>query len=387
MIQKRILQVIRPAEGGMKGHLLTLAGGLINRGYLVEVACPGDSSLAAELREMGLRVHPISLVGPLSPGPDLICVLELRNIFRHGQYDIIHFHGAKAGMVGRIATALTGCLNTVVTVHNFIVYEEVPWPKKILFRYGEQFLSRVTNRIITVSKALRDDLVLNYKIRPEKITPIYNGIDTLRFQQTQHSESARAILGISPSAVAVGTVARMASQKGLNYLVEAFARMYRAGQVSPDDTAFVIAGDGPLRPQLEKQADDLGIRDKIIFPGFVDDMPLFLACLDVFVVPSVAEGLSISTIEAMAAGLPVVASRVGGLPELVRTEETGFLVEPRNPTELAEAIFRLLTDSETRKQMGINGRKLAIQQFNTENMIEQTCALYNEMLKQQACAN
>ncbi len=382
MRQIKILHVIRPAEGGMKGHLVTLVRGLQEKGYQVEAACPGNSVLARDLAELDIPVFNIDLVGPLNLTHDLICIKQLREIFLTNQYDIIHFHGSKAGLVGRIASILAGCKNTVLTVHNFIIYREVPTAKKIIYRYGEKLLSRVTAKIITVSKALRDDLIDNYQIAPEKITAIYNGIDLSRYRQSPDSTAARAKYGIPAEAVVVGTVARMAPQKGLNYLIEAIPGIKtRVSQMSREaDILFVLAGDGPLRPELQKLTGQLGIGGTVLFPGFVEDIGELFACLDIFVVPSIAEGLSITTMEAMAAGLPVIASRAGGLPELVRDGETGLLVEPRDPEGLAEAVARLISDPETRTRFGTNGRHLAGQEFGAGKMVSETCKVYDEIL-------
>lgn len=376
----RVLHVIRPAEGGMKGHLLTLTAGLKKSGYEIEVACPEDSSLAREIKAQGLVVHDINLVGPLSPVWDYRCIVQLHKILQRGRYDIIHFHGAKAGLVGRIAALAARCPRTVLTAHNFIIYEEVPLAKKILFRCGEKLLSRVTTRIITVSEALKADLINNYRINSELITPVYNGIDTAKYTGHRDRPAIKNEWGISQAKYVLGTAARMAPQKGLHYLLEAVALINKLDPGRAGEIACVVAGDGPLRAELEKLAGQLGLADQVIFPGFIDDMPGFLYCLDVFIIPSIAEGLSITTIEAMAAGLPVVASRVGGLPELVSEGVTGYLVEPRNPLELAQAILKILGQPELAKGMGEKAREMAWRRFSTEAMINETCQVYDQVL-------
>jgi len=172
----------------------------------------------------------------------------------------------------------------------------------------------------------------------------------------------------------------MAPQKGLQYLLDAVALIKKRGLLRGVEIACVIAGDGPLREELVKQAQALGIEDEVVFPGFVQDVPGFLACLDVFVIPSVAEGLSITTIEAMAAGLPVVASRVGGLPELVTEGVTGYLVEPRNSSALAQAILQMIGEPEEARKMGQQGRALACRVFSNEAMVTNTCKVYGQVL-------
>lgn len=376
----RVLHVIRPAEGGMKAHLKSLVAGLRDLGCTVEVACPGDSALAAELKEIGLTVHPVAIVGPLDPVRDATCIFELRELLDVKRYDLAHFHGSKAGLVGRVAAVLARFKNIVVTAHNFVTYEEVPAAKKILFRYGESMLSHVSSRIITVSQALKDDLVKNYNIKPEKITPIYNGIDLNRFTHLPSRSQVRKQYGIGSAAVVIGTVARMAPQKGLNYLIEAIPMISRPDGGTHPETTFIIAGDGPLRPELERLAEVKGLRDKVRFPGYIHDIAEILACFDIFVIPSIAEGLSITTIEAMAAGLPVVASRVGGLAELVSDGVTGLLVEPRDPAALAQAIKTLVNDRENAVQLGLNGKNFAGERFSLDNMVRQTLQVYQTIL-------
>lgn len=376
MKPKRILHIIRPAEGGMKGHLLALAEGLRIKGYDIEMACPAHSPLAAELRDKGFRLHPVDLVGPLNPVKDAICIGQLRRVMRRNPFDIIHMHGAKAGLVGRIAAVLAGCRNTVLTVHNFIIYDEVPWFKKALFKFGEKILSRVTARVITVSEALKKELVSKYNIQPEMIITVYNGINLSHYLTLPDKDRSREAYGIKPGAMVVGTVARMAPQKGLQYLLEAVPLICGPGERNSPDIVIVIAGDGPLRPQLEDQAERLGIRDQVIFTGFVRDTAGFFASLDIFIIPSVSEGLSITTIEAMAAGLPVIASRVGGLPELVLEGASGYLVDPRNPQALAAAILRLASNRDAMLLFGSRGRDLAFRNFGTEKMVEETCRVY-----------
>lgn len=379
----RILHVIRPAEGGMKGHLLALAGGLHKFGYDIEVACPGDSPLAREIHDLGLAVHYINLVGPLNPIQDFRCVIQLYKIMRQQEYDIIHFHGAKAGLVGRIAAVAARCPRTVLTAHNFIIYDEVPLAKKVLFKYGEKLLSRATSRIITVSEALKADLTNNYQLKAEHITPVYNGIDIAKYLEQRDHVRIKTGLGIDQVKYVIGTVARMAPQKGLSYLLEAVALIKKTDPRKAGEIACVVAGDGPLQAELANQARRLGIENEIIFPGFVRDVPDFLACLDIFVIPSIAEGLSITTIEAMAAGLPVIASRVGGLPELVDEGVTGYLVEPRNPSVLAQAILQMMSEPEKARTMGENGRALACRNFSTETMIRNTCKVYESVNSKQ----
>ncbi|HWI54349.1 MAG TPA: glycosyltransferase family 4 protein [Desulfobacteria bacterium] len=364
----------------MKSHLLELLHGLTKQGFTVETACPDNSTLINEIAEMGIKTYPIHIVGPVSPRDDILCISQLRKIILTGAYNIVHLHGSKAGMVGRIAALSAGYRNTVMTVHNFIIYQEVNPAKKLMFKYGEKILSSATSKIITVSAALKNDLVRNFGIPEKKIVPIYNGIDLKKYLTPVDGRKAREKYGFSPDTLTVGTLARMAPQKGLEYFIRAIPLIEQN-----DDTRYIVAGDGPLLPSLKALAGELGLGEKLSFTGFVENVPEFLSCLDIFVVPSIAEGLSITTIEAMSAGLPVVASRTGGLPELVKHGETGLLVEPRDPVKLAQAVTDLLSNRDKRQVMGSRANKKASAMFNLEKMVGETCRIYDEIIKDSAC--
>lgn len=370
----KILHVIRPAEGGMKEHLLSLVRGLRFNGYVIDVACPGTTVLADELTKAGFKVFIINMVGPLSLKNDLICIIQLKRLISKGHYDIVHFHGSKAGFVGRIAALLAGNKNIVLTVHNFIVYQEVPIFKRVLFCFGEMILSRVTRKMVTVSEALRKDLMTVYKIPQDKIISIYNGIDCSVFDQVIDKHSAKRKLGINSNRFVVGTVARMAPQKGLEYFIEAIALI---SEVS--NAFFVITGDGPLRPELEKTVGRLGISDRVLFTGLVQNVRDVMAAFDVFVIPSICEGLSITAIEASACGIPVVASGVGGLPEVVINDETGLIVPPRNPEAIFGAVIKLLGNSTLREELGSAGLRIACSKFGVQTMVNKTDKVYRSI--------
>lgn len=354
---------------------MTLAKGMNKQGLKIEVAGPDNSSLFRELSDNNIKVHPIDIVGPLKPGRDLTCIAQIRKILTRGNYDIVHCHGSKAGMLGRIAASLSGCKNIVLTVHNFIIYPEINPAKKLIFKYGEKILSRKTSKIITVSSALQSDLIDNFKIPREKIIPIYNGININKYLEKYDKAKTRKKLGIDVDINVVGTLARMAPQKGLEYLIKAAPAVCKEA-----NAVFVIAGDGPLMPEFKKLAYKLGVGDRVLFPGFIINTAEFFSCLDIFLVPSIAEGLSITTIEAMTTGLPVIASRVGGLPELITHGITGLLVEPRDPSKLAETILELLKDPIKRAKMAQMARDIAASKFSEDTMIARTCEVYSALL-------
>lgn len=372
----KILHVIRPAEGGMKEHLLSLLKGLDKNRFHIHVACPGNSSIETELRKLGIQVHNIPLVGPINPGEDIRSCKAIKNLCQAEGFTIIHCHGSKAGLVGRLAAATAKVPLVILTAHNFVVDDKYSLAKKIVFTKGEQFLGRVTDCVITVSSALRKEYIEKFRVPAEKVVCVYNGIDTESFDLTVDKKKIKTQLGLAPEKPVIGTVARMAPQKGLPFLLEAIAIL---GETV--NAGFLIAGDGPLRPDLERQAEQLGLSGKVCFPGYCQNIKEILQIFDIFVIPSISEGLSITAIEALAAGKPVVASRVGGLPEVVEDGKTGVLVPPGDPATLASAIKNLLDDPALRERMGRAGRRTAKDKFSLENMIRKTEELYISLFK------
>lgn len=374
-----VLHIVRPAAGGMKQHLLDLTGGLSATDFMVEVAGPGAANfgMVREIEAQGIKYHQVEIVGPIQPEKDLKCIFELYRLIKKTGFDIVHCHGSKAGLVGRIAAWLAGVPVIIATVHNFVVYDEVPLLKRLFFTRGERVLGRRTSGIITVSRALRDEMEEKFGIPPNKVVAIYNGIDLARFRTEPDLTLLRKNYAIGPDVPVVGTVARMAPQKGLAVFIEAIDVLVNEACAG----LFMIVGDGPLRAELEDRVQRAGLAGRVVFTGYQPDITPFLKLFDIFVVPSISEGLSITTIEAMAAGKPVIASAVGGLPELVKPEQNGLLVPPRDAGALASAIKILLAQPELREKMGQAGNEMTVSEFSKDTMIAKTVDFYRYCLK------
>ncbi|MGQ9512036.1 MAG: glycosyltransferase family 4 protein [Thermodesulfitimonas sp.] len=368
-----MLHVIRPAAGGMKRHLIDLLRYTDRSLFRLMVAGPAGD-LAAQVAAVGGEFFPVPLKGELDPFHDLRAAVQLSSLLRQRRIAILHAHGAKAGLVGRLAGVLAGTPVRILTVHNSIFYAEWPGYKKRLFALAEGLLARGTNRIITVSQALRREYIAQERLRPEQVVTIYNGVDPEEFRISESRAVLRTRLGLPVDTPVVGTVARLAPQKGVRYLIEA------AGLLPPGrQPFFVIVGDGPLRGELERLAA-ASAGGRFFFTGMREDLPALLNAFDLFVLPSVSEGFGLAALEAMAAALPVVATTVGGIPEVVVDGETGILVPPRDAAALAAAIGRLLGDPELAAKMGQAGRERVRKLFTVERMARAVMALYEEEL-------
>jgi len=360
----------------MKGHMLQLARGLAPYGFESEIACPGDSDLVQDALERNLVVHPVPIVGPLHPLRDPLAIIALRDVIRERRPALVHAHGFKAGLVARLAARIAGRVPVVVTVHNHVLYRDLSAFTRWRYVTVERWLSGMTARVITVSDSLRDELVRDYDILPALVTTVHNGLDLSPFLGPADKRVARARYGIPGDALVYGLAARFAPQKAMDVLVEAALPLLERCQ----NAYLLLAGDGPLLEQVRAIARKATVRDRILFPGFETDVPGLLSSLDVYVSSALSEGLPLATIEAMAAGLPVVSTRAGGTPEVVEDGVTGMLVEPGKAASLGEAMMRLAFDPALRIRMGAAGRARAVAEFTEERMFERTATVYREVL-------
>lgn len=381
MSKIKILHVVRPAAGGMKKHLLDLVRLTPKDRFEVSVACPAGSSIQEELIKLGVSVFPIPLAGELSPARDWATVRLLARHLVSEQITVMHAHSSKGALVGRLAAAMAHTPAAFFTAHNSIFYEEWPGWKINLFALAERFLARFTDRIITVSDALKKDILNKEKIPAKQLTTIYNGIDMDSFNSNVDTLAVRKSLGLPPLGQVVGTIARLAPQKGVTYFLRA-ASLLKDYQVN-----FIVVGDGPLREQLERETVELGLQDRVTFAGQRDNIPAVLPVFDIFVLPSVTEGLPLTILEAMATARPVVATTVGGIPEVIQEGKNGLLVAPRDPEALAVALAGLLAERERAARMGAAGKSLVQERFTVASMVEKTVNLYLSVLEEKGFDN
>ncbi|MEG6523544.1 glycosyltransferase family 4 protein [Desulfotomaculum sp. 1211_IL3151] len=370
----KILHIIRPAAGGMKNHLINLIRHTDKNKFSITVACPPSTALWDELYQMGVNLIPIPLAGEISLSKDYAVIRTLVKYLHQSRTTIMHAHSSKAALVGRIAGIIARTPVIVFTAHNSIFYEEWPGWKKKIYATVEKILARFTDRIITVSDALKQELVEKEEISLSRLTTIYNGIEIEKFNQEFDKEEIKKELKLPPSGVVIGTIARLAPQKGVAYLLKA------ASLLKEYNITLLIVGDGPLRQQLEEEALELGLGNRAIFAGMRENIEEIYAVLDIFVLPSVTEGLPLAILEAMAAAKPVVATRVGGVPEAILEGKTGLVVSPKDPEALAVALAGLLGERELLSRMGKNGLKHVNDKFTITLMVQKTLDLYSQLL-------
>lgn len=382
----KIIRIIaRLNIGGPAIHVVNLNSSL-NPAYFEQLLVtgkenPGEGSMLDYALSRGVRPIVIpEIVGQASIKPrDVKALVKLYRLIRHERPHIVHTHTAKAGFLGRLAARLAGVPVVVHTYHGHVLHGYYGPLKTWLLRRMEQALAHLTDRIVAVSEQIKRDLVAYGVAPPEKIAVIPLGFDLSPFVRAQsHRGEFRRELGLNGSVRLVGIVGRIFPIKNHRLFLEA------AAQVAAQEPAthFVIVGDGLLRAEMEHYARALGIADRVIFTGWRRDLPRIYADLDVLVVSSDNEGTPVSAIEAMASGCPVVATRVGGLPDLITEGETGYLVPPRDAEKLALAIIEVLQSPEKARLMGGKARDFAHSRFNLQRLIMDMEMLYSNLLQQ-----
>ncbi len=359
-----------------------LTAAMLNRErYDVTVLCGPqtgpEGSLMEQVREFGVPlVVESSLVREVRPARDLVALWRLGRFIRHGRYDIVHTNSSKAGILGRWAAWLAGVPVIVHTVHGWGHHDRQPPPVRAFYVTLERLTLFITDRLIAVSprnveKGLRDGIG-----REKDYVVIRSGIELDRFGHPSVSRSeVRALLGIPANARVVGSVTRLSPQKAPLDMVRAMSMVAH----ELPEARFVIVGDGPLRGQVELLAADLGLSSKLVLTGLRRDVPELMAAFDIFVLSSLWEGLPRVLPQAMASGLPIVATAVDGNAEAVCDGVNGLLVPPGDPTAMARAVVSLLRDPERAAQMGAAGRS-RVAEFGARLMVERVAALYEELL-------
>lgn len=335
-----------------------------------------EGELHSEARERGIAlvVEP-ALVRRLSPWHDLIATIRLWRIMRDGRYDVVHTHSSKAGVVGRVAAWLAGVPVIVHTTHGWGFNRHQPWHVFWLYVWLERACSRCSQVIIVVGTPNRDEGVALGIGRREQYRLIRSGIEIDTYRDVELSrDDARQRLGLPCDAFVIGSVGRLSEQKAPLDLLAAFAPVAAAHP----DARLVYVGDGPLRGQLEAAIARAGLTGRVHLAGLRRDVPELLRAFDVFALASRWEGLPRVFPQAMAAGLPIVATMVDGAPDAITPGENGWLVPVGDMPAMAERLGALAADPATVRRMGDAGRA-RVEEFSAQRMVQALSELYAEL--------
>jgi glycosyltransferase involved in cell wall biosynthesis len=362
----RILYVITLAEvGGAGTYLASLLPYVKAAGFDVAVAAHGDGPLRSAAHVNGVPFYALQrLRRPIHPVRDVAAVVELAQLCRRLSPDVVHVNSSKAGILGRIAATVARVPIRIFTVHGWSFATQAGLVRHVYLRL-ERVACRLTTTTICVAAVDRELGLRHGVCHAETTRVIHNGVPETRVLARRDAHHV-------PHVVAVGRLQR--PQKDFQTLVWALAMLRDAPFTA------TIVGDGPDHGSLAAEIERHGLDGRVRLAGELTDVSDILASADVFVLPTTYESLPMSILEAMAAGLPVVASNVGGVPELVVDGRTGLLVPPRDVPALAEALRALLSDAARRRSMGEAGREQAVRAFGVERSAAAHVRLYRELL-------
>ncbi len=334
---------------------------------------------SAQMREMGVEHIPIrELSRNISLIRDWKAMLKIRRILKNRNFNIVHTHTSKAGFLGRIAARAVKTPLIIHTPHGHVLFGYFGKIKTLVFKILEKWINQITDNIIALTEREKEDYVFSKLANKDKITVIHSGIELKKYKNLsiEEKQSLKKTLNIPEETLIVGTAGRLVPVKGPEILMRAAEKVL----MKHPDVYFLFAGDGDQRRALGLLANGLGIKKNIVFLGWRADLVEILSLYDIFVLPSLNEGMGRVLVEAMALGKPIVASDIGGIPDLIFHGKNGFLVPPQKSSELAQYIQFLLEDENLRTSMGQKGKILS-RNFSIEKMVQNIESLYNLQLK------
>jgi len=341
--------------------------GLDGYEFVVGHGAEFDPEQVARLEGNGIETRQFASIRHYNPVTAVPAMLAVSRYIRKEEFDIVHTHSTEAGIIGRFAAVLAGAPAVVHTVHGVPFASDRNAALNRFVLSCERLAARRTDRTITNADAIADEY-LNRRIGcPEQYTTVYSGIDVERFREAESN------LDVTDASIRILMVGRLAEGKGFEDLLATIER------VESEDVSVYIAGDGPLRGELEETSERRGLSGRIHLLGYRDDVPSLMAACDVFVLPSYREGTPRVITEAMASGLPVIATDIAGIPEQIEDGTNGFLISPGDVDALASCLDRLVSSPDLRKRLGAAGRE-CVGRFSRERMLSDLDAVYQELL-------
>jgi glycosyltransferase involved in cell wall biosynthesis len=380
----RVMRVIaRLNIGGPAIHAILLTAGLDPARFESTLVTGVEAAYEGNMLDLAARKGVQPLVIPqlgreISPLKDWRTLIKLYHLFRDRRPHIVHTHTAKAGTVGRMAARLAGVPVVVHTFHGHVFHDYFGPLQTRVFIGIERFLACLSERIVTVSEGQRRELATYGVASLDKIAVVPLGFELDALLNCESLQGQlRQELGIPERMALVGIVARLTTIKNHRLFLDAARLIVEAGR----EAMFLVVGDGELRAELEAYVAELGLAGRVIFTGWRRDSPRIYADLDVVALSSLNEGTPVSLIEAMAAAKPVVATRVGGVSDVVLDKKSGYLVQSKDAGGLAKGILDLLRAPDRAREMGLAGRAAVYPQYASETLLVNVEKFYLELLR------
>jgi glycosyltransferase involved in cell wall biosynthesis len=345
--------------GGAQRYVFELATAMSREGHDVTVLCGGQGILADKLRAENIRVIPLfSLQRDISIAKEIRSFIQILDILRKEQPDVFHVNSAKMGGLGSLAGRLMGAKKIIFTGHGWAFNEPRPSWQKALIKFFTWLTILCAHMTICVSEKTKKD-VAGWPLVKNKLTVIHNGISPFELSQREDITFT------------VGIIAELHNIKGLDILLRAWSKF-----IKNHSAKLVITGEGEERKNLENMASNLGVSDSVTFKGFVGNAQSLLSNFDIFCLPSRSEALPYTLLEAGLAGLPVITTTVGGIPEIIESGINGVLIPPDDSETLFSSLILLAEDEGLRKRLGTNLKASIQENFSFEKMARKTFVLY-----------
>jgi glycosyltransferase involved in cell wall biosynthesis len=308
---------------------------------------------------------------------------QLADLMKKEKIDIVNSQGARADFFARIAAKLARVSFVVSTVPMPVEGFDVNPIKKLIYIALNRFSERFVDRFIVVSDALEKTMIEKHKIEPQRVVKIYNGIEKDEFSMEEKELESKRLkirreFRLEDDVPIVGVIGRLVWQKGFEYFIDAIPDVLKRVKKAK----LLVVGEGVLKGELEIKSKQLKLEDKIIFTGFRSDIKDILASIDIFVMPSLREGLPMILLEAMAMAKPIVATNIEGIKEVLENGETGILVPPKDARALTAAIIDLLIHNDKAYQIGMAARRVVRARFGVDVMVQKVARVYEELLRQ-----
>ncbi|MHB8711794.1 MAG: glycosyltransferase family 4 protein [Trichloromonadaceae bacterium] len=355
------------AIGGLQKVVVNICRNIDREKYKISVLCLRNlGPLADEIAELGIK---IILLPQSKNKTDYLSFLKIAKVLSSEKVDLIHTHNTQPFIEGTLGSLISGGKRSIIhTDHSR------PFPDKFRYMFAEWLVSHFVYKIVGVSKNTVKNLSKYEKISKKRLVLIENGVDRTKFKYTKKKEQLKKIIGISSDSIVLGVITRLESVKGVDYLIKAMPNVIQ----NYPNAHLLVVGDGGEMKKLKAEVFNLNICHNVTFLGFRNDIPDILNILDIYILPSISEGLPMGLLEAMAVGCPIIASRVGGVPEILKHKDNALLVEPGRSEELATSIKQLIKSPSLRKRLSAKVSEDFDEKYSVKQMVDKYQELFSK---------
>lgn len=359
--------------GGAQKYVFEIANSLDRNIFDIVVALGGNGILKEKLENVGIEVITIpNLERDISFSKEIAAFKFLYNLFKERHFDIVHLNSSKIGGLGSLTARLAGVTKIIFTAHGWAFNENRSFISKTIIKFLYWLTILMSDKTIAVSEKIRER-VLSWPFIKKKIFVVHNGVKEIDFYEKNEARTKLTEINqkLKKEKFLIGTIAEIHPIKGLDILINSIKKTG-----SEINAQFVIIGEGEIRAELEKQISENNLQEKIILTGFLDNAAKYLKAFDLFILPSRSEAMALVILEAGLASIPVITTKVGGLPEIISDENFGKIVEPENENALAIAIIDAIKNESWRKNSAENLQNKVLKNFSHSQTLQKTLEIY-----------